>query len=434
MRDFDALEAAVADGGDEGGAFDQFVAGGGEDTALGHRFQPVAAAADALEGGGDGAGGADLADEIHGADVNAEFERGGGDDGAQFTALKAAFGTEAGLAGKAAVVSDDLIRAEALAEGVGDAFGEAAGVDEHESGAVREDEVGDAIVEFGPGFIARDGGEFIPRHFDGDVQGATVAGINEAGGGAEEAADLLDRLDGGGKPDALRADGGEGFEAGHGEREVSAAFVTGNGMDLVDDEGARRAQHPAGALRGQQDVQGFGSGDEDVGRLAAHLLPLPGGGVTGADSDVDGRERDPLLFGEVRDFLEREFEVPVDVVAESLQRGDVDRVGFGGESVITGGTHESIEAEQEGRERLAGTGGSADEGIPAGRDFGPAADLGFGRLAEPSGEPLADERIEGGEHDLISLCRIPGLRITRGSGESPSGGRGSGGPSTSGHG
>ena len=89
FRDCDAFQFARADGADQGGAFDQLVARGGEEDALGLGADPVAGAADALQGDGDGARRADLADQIDGADIDAEFERSGGDDGAQFAVLQA---------------------------------------------------------------------------------------------------------------------------------------------------------------------------------------------------------------------------------------------------------------------------------------------------------------------------------------------------------
>ena len=40
-----------------------------------------------------------------------------------------------------------------------------------------------------------------------------------------------------------------------GEREVRAALVPGHGVDLVDDDGAHRAQRRAAPLRGDQQVE-----------------------------------------------------------------------------------------------------------------------------------------------------------------------------------
>ena len=50
--------------------------------------------------------------------------------------------------------------------------------------------------------------------------------------------------------------------------EVGATLVAGDGMDLVDDDGADTAEELAGLGGGEEDVEGFGGGDEDVRRVA----------------------------------------------------------------------------------------------------------------------------------------------------------------------
>ena len=59
----------------------------------------------------------DLADEIDGADVDAELERGGGDEQFDLAGFELALGFEAKLAREAAVVRGDVFMAEALGRG-----------------------------------------------------------------------------------------------------------------------------------------------------------------------------------------------------------------------------------------------------------------------------------------------------------------------------
>ena len=92
----------------------EVVAGGGEEAAFGDGSAPVAGAADALHGYGDGAGGADLADEVDVADVDAEFERGGGDEDFDFAVFEALLGVEAEGAGERAVVRGYVFGADAV--------------------------------------------------------------------------------------------------------------------------------------------------------------------------------------------------------------------------------------------------------------------------------------------------------------------------------
>ena len=69
-RDFEPVQLARAHLADQGGLFEQVIAGGGEEAAFGDGSAPVAGAADPLHGNGDGAGAGDLADEVDAADVD----------------------------------------------------------------------------------------------------------------------------------------------------------------------------------------------------------------------------------------------------------------------------------------------------------------------------------------------------------------------------
>ncbi len=109
---------------------EQVVAGGGEEAAFGDGSAPVAGAAYALHGYGNGAGGTDLADEVDVADVDTEFEGCGGDEDFDFAVFEALLGVEAEIAGEGAMVGCDMLRAEAFGEVEGYLFNEAAGVDE----------------------------------------------------------------------------------------------------------------------------------------------------------------------------------------------------------------------------------------------------------------------------------------------------------------
>ena len=109
VGNFDAIEFALAHRAHQRGAFEQFIARGGEDAAFGNRAAPVAGAADALQSPPNRARGADLADQIDAADVDAQFERSGGDESANLAGFQFAFGGEAQLAREAAVMRGDRV-------------------------------------------------------------------------------------------------------------------------------------------------------------------------------------------------------------------------------------------------------------------------------------------------------------------------------------
>ena len=160
----------------------EVVAGGGEEAAFGDGSAPVAGAADALHGDGDGAGGADLADEVDVADVDAEFERCGGDEDFDFAVFEALLGVEAEGAGERAVVCGDVFGADAVGEFEGDFFDEAAGVDEDERGAVILRVGGEFVEDLFPHAGVGDGAEFVAGDFDGDVELAALAYLDDGGG------------------------------------------------------------------------------------------------------------------------------------------------------------------------------------------------------------------------------------------------------------
>jgi len=116
--------------------FEEVVAGSGEEAAFGDGSTPVASTTNALHGYGYGTGGADLADQVDVADVDAEFERCGGDEDLYLAIFQALLGVEAEGAGERAVVGGDVFDTEAGAEFKGDFFYEAASVDEDEGRAM----------------------------------------------------------------------------------------------------------------------------------------------------------------------------------------------------------------------------------------------------------------------------------------------------------
>ena len=86
-REAGGLDVALVHGAGDGGAGDEVGAVFGEENAFADRVHVVAGAADALHAAGDRGRSFDLDDEIDGAHVDAEFERGGGAEGANLAGL-----------------------------------------------------------------------------------------------------------------------------------------------------------------------------------------------------------------------------------------------------------------------------------------------------------------------------------------------------------
>ncbi len=143
----DDVQPAGPHRGQQGAALHQLVPGQGVQPALRGAGPAVVGPPDALQEGGDAAGRADLAHQLHRADVDAQLQRGGGDQGPEVTCAEARLHPVAPLLGQAAVVGRHHVLAQTLAQLMGQPFGQPAGVDEHQGGAVLGDEHRDAVED-----------------------------------------------------------------------------------------------------------------------------------------------------------------------------------------------------------------------------------------------------------------------------------------------
>ena len=156
LPDDDPVQLSPVHRTEEGGALDQLVAGEREEPALRRAVHGVPRAADPLEEGGDAARRAQLADEIDMADVDAELQRGGGDQRLELPRLEPLLRVEPGLLGQAAVVRGHRVLAQPLGEVARDPLRQAAGVHEDERGPVRLDQLGQPVVDLVPDLARHD--------------------------------------------------------------------------------------------------------------------------------------------------------------------------------------------------------------------------------------------------------------------------------------
>ncbi len=87
----DAVQLAEPYGTHKRRAFQQFVARGCEEASLGNRSAPVSGASDSLQTSANRSRRADLADQVHRADVDSQFQRRRRDQRANFAGLQLAF-------------------------------------------------------------------------------------------------------------------------------------------------------------------------------------------------------------------------------------------------------------------------------------------------------------------------------------------------------
>ena len=180
---------------------------------------------------------------------------------------------------------------------VGEALYETACVHEQQRGVVALGKLRYAVQNQVPLVVGGDGPKLVLGQLKCQVHGPGVAGIHdEAVGGAvggyrpaphQEPGHLIDGTLGGRQPDACHGALGQGAESLDREAEVGAPLVVRDGVELVQDQSTNTTQVAAAALGGQQDVEGLGRSDEDVGRPLDHGLALAGRRISGADGYPD---------------------------------------------------------------------------------------------------------------------------------------------------
>jgi hypothetical protein len=177
------------------------------------------------------------------------------------------------------------------------------------------------------------------------------------------------------------------------EREVRAALVVGDGVNLIHDHGAHAGEVLAALAGGQQQVERLRRGDQDVRRMLEHREALFGQSVSGAHGGADLGAQIAALHGELLYLSERAVEVLLHVVGERLERRDIDDLRLRGEIAGERGAQQLVDADQEGSQRLAGAGGRGDQCGLAAQDRGPACDLRLGGRTELGQEPLLHHRM-----------------------------------------
>src|SRR5438477_10259504 len=108
---------------------------------------------------------------------------------------------------------------------------------------------------------------------------------------------------------------------------MGAALVISYCMDFIYDNGFHIPQNCAAALGLEQDVKRLRRGHENMRRPLEHRTPLGHERVAGTNRSANLRHEQPALAGHLENLPQRPFKVLVDIVAESLERRDVEDFG-----------------------------------------------------------------------------------------------------------
>src|SRR6185369_4207331 len=106
------------------------------------------------------------------------------------------------------------------------------------------------------------------------------------------------------------------FETLNRKRQVRTAFISNHGVDFVENHGASGFQHATPAVAGQQDVERFWSGDDDMWRTLRHRRAFGRWRVAGANKSANVHLGESEIFEFFLNSLERHLEIPLHVVAE----------------------------------------------------------------------------------------------------------------------
>ena len=353
------IEVASAHGAAQGDALGQLVAGQREQAALGRAADSMARAAHPLQQHPDGAGRPNLANEVDHANVDTQLQRRRGHADFHLPGFQLLLGGQPGRAGEAAVVGDHQLLTQAFRKLMRDPLYQPPRVHEHQGRAVLHRQPGHGVQRLPPNLVAGDGAQFLLRKLQGQVDFPRMAGVHDgavghaAGADAvaahQETPDLLDGALRGREPDSHHRLLGEGAQPFHRQRQVGAAFVVGNGVNFVENEGMHPAEALAPAPGSEQDVERLRRGDEDVGRALGHALPLGSGGVASAHGGADFGQGRALARRQRGYLLQGGCQVLLDVVGEGLQRGDVHHLHSFGKPVLEPLTHQRVNAAQERR-------------------------------------------------------------------------------------
>src|SRR5215510_5877858 len=130
---------------------------------------------------------------------------------------------------------------------------------------------------------------------------------------------------------------------------MRAAFITNERMNFIDDQGPGRAEHISAAVAGQQKIERFGSGHDNVRRPARHLRAVGWRSVTGSDERANFELRQSHLPQLCLNTFERLLQIALDVIAERFERRDVDDLSSIFKSTLDSLTYEIIDGREKCR-------------------------------------------------------------------------------------
>ncbi len=157
----------------------------------------------------------------------------------------------------------------------------------------------------------------------------------------------------GGEADALRLHQGQRFEPFQRQHQVSPALIRREGVDFIDNDGANGLQQAAAFLSRQENEERLRCRHQNMRRPLEHLLAIRHWRVTGAHQHAQFRQQQPGLQRPFSDLGERLLKIFLNVIAQRLQRRDVEHMGMVVELTGQGLLEKLVDAGQKSREGFA---------------------------------------------------------------------------------
>ncbi len=316
---------------------------------------------------------------------------------------------------------------------MGQPLGHAPGVDEDQGRSVLFHVPGDPVEDVTHLLPGGHRFEILTRQLDGEIEVPPMAHVHHLAPGAaigvattlpcshEEPGQSFDGALGGRESDPGRAPGTQFIQTFETEREMRSALVPGHGMDFIDDYRTYAGQHGAAALGGQEQVKGFRSRDQNLGRVFEHGDPGRSGRVAASQPDAQFGNRVAAAASRLGNFLQGFGQVVLNIGCQRLQGRDVDNFNPGGRrhpspllgqgrrpaaeerksgftpaTLGLGGPFvEAIDADEERGQCLARTRRRGDQRVVARRNHRPAVLLGERRtFGKASLKPFPHRRVK----------------------------------------
>src|SRR5262249_45822058 len=121
---------------------------------------------------------ADMACEVHIANVDAQLQGSGGYQDLDLTVLEFVFRVETQLARQAAMVCGNGVFAQTLRQAESNTLRQPPRIDKDQRGTMLFHQLADAVIGLIPEFIGGDGAHFLARNFDSEIQRALVADVD----------------------------------------------------------------------------------------------------------------------------------------------------------------------------------------------------------------------------------------------------------------